>query len=148
MGAQRSPPYPCFAILPMSSTAISQLQPADKREVIVYQPYYPDKNKQKLLPLALALYQLGQVEGARRIEGGENLSFVATWFVSRLPSELTRCRMQFDGQADLSYEMTVLNSEFMDYLIDLIGGYEESKNIDFPQNFYRKLLRLDDAPTL
>lgn len=133
-------------VLPMSSIALNQLQPADKREVIVYQPYYPDKNKQKLLPLALALYQLGQVEGARRIEGGDSLSFVATWFVSRLPSELTRCRMQFDGQAELSYEMTVLNSEFMDYLIDLIAGYEENQTVDFPQSFYRKLLRVDDAP--
>ena len=130
----------------MSSIALNQLQPADKREVIVYQPYYPDKNKQKLLPLALGLYQLGQVEGARRIEGGDSLSFVSTWFVSRLPSELTRCRMQFDGQAELSYEMTVLNSEFMDYLIDLIAGYEESQTVDFPQSFYRKLLRVDEAP--
>lgn len=132
-------------IVPMS-TLISQLQPADKKDVIVYQPYYPDKNKQKLLPLALALYQLGQVEGARQIEGGESLSFAATWFVSRLPSELTRCRMQFEGQAELSYEMTVLNSEFMDYLIDLIAMHEETKAIDFPQNFYRKLLRVDEAP--
>jgi hypothetical protein len=128
------------------STLISQLQPADKKDVIVYQPYYPDKNKQKLLPLALALYQLGQVEGARQIEGGEGLSFAATWFVSRLPSELTRCRMQFEGQAELSYEMTVLNSEFMDYLIDLIAVHEETQAIDFPQNFYRKLLRVDEAP--
>ncbi|MEB3226832.1 MAG: hypothetical protein VKJ27_00475 [Synechocystis sp.] len=128
------------------STLISNLHPADKKDVIVYQPYYPDKNKQTLLPLALALYQLGKLEGARQIEGGEGLTFAATWFVSRLPSELTRCRVQFDGQADLSYEMTVLNSEFMDYLIDLIAQHEETQMIDFPQNFYRKLLRVDEAP--
>jgi len=127
------------------STLISKLQPADKKDVIVYQPYYPDKNKQKLLPLALALYQLGQLEGSRQIEGGEGLTFAATWFVSRLPSELTRCRMQFEGQAELSYEMTVLNSEFMDYLIDLIALHEQTQAIDFPQNFYRKLLRVDEA---
>jgi hypothetical protein len=54
--------------------------------------------------------------------------------------------VQFEGQAELSYEMTVLNSEFMDYLIDLIAAHEETQAIDFPQNFYRKLLRVDEAP--
>jgi hypothetical protein len=34
----------------------------------------------------------------------------------------------------------------MDYLIDLIAGYEENQTVDFPQSFYRKLLRVDDAP--
>lgn len=126
------------------SNLLRDLQPADKREVLVYQPYYPDKKKQKLLPLALALYKEGKVEGVRQIEGGAALNFAASWLVSRLPSELTRCRMQFEGQAELNYEMTILNSEFMDYLIELMVLYESARMVDFPQNFYRKLLRVDE----
>ncbi|BFM40748.1 type IV pilus biogenesis protein EbsA [Synechocystis sp. LKSZ1] len=131
-------------------SVIDNLEPADKMDVGVYLPYYPNKDKQKILPLALSLYQKGSVEGQRRIEGGSGISFVATWYVSKLPSELTRCRMQFEGQADLSYEMTVLNSEFIDYLIDLISIHNESKGqfVDFPQNFYKKLLRFDESPSL
>ncbi|MEY2984169.1 MAG: hypothetical protein RLZZ568_786 [Cyanobacteriota bacterium] len=129
-------------MVPMS-TLIHTLQPAHKKDVIVYQPYYASKNKQQLLPLALGLYQLGKLEGKRPIEGSEGLTFAATWLVSRLPSELTRCRVQFEGQVDLSYEMTALNSEFMDYLIDVIALHTETQSIDFPQSFYRKLLRLE-----
>jgi len=127
---------------------IEQLQPASKVDVEVYRPYYPSKEKQKLLPIALSLYQQGKVEGQRIIEGGQGLEFVATWYVSKLPSELTRCRVQFEGQADLSYEITILNSEFIDYLIDLLSIHAEVKIADFPQNFYKKLLRFDEIPAV
>lgn len=43
------------------------IQSAGKGEVMVYAPYYP-KNKQKTLPKALGLYQIGSVEGKRVIE--------------------------------------------------------------------------------
>jgi hypothetical protein len=85
------------------------------------------------------------LEGKRRIEAGDGISLAASWYVSKLPSELTRCRVQFEGQAELSYEITILNSEFIDYLIDLIFIFRESKEVDFPQAFYRKLLRFDEA---
>ena len=98
---------------------LDKLEPANKADVLVYQPYYPSKDKQKLLPLALSLYNQGRLEGKRRIESGEGISLAASWYVSKLPSELTRCRVQFEGQAELSYEITILNSEFIDYLIDL-----------------------------
>ncbi|MFN5515139.1 MAG: type IV pilus biogenesis protein EbsA [Cyanobacteriota bacterium] len=127
---------------------IEQLEPASKVEVEVYRPYYPSKEKQKLLPIALSLYQQGKVEGQRLIEGAQGIEFVATWYVSKLPSELTRCRVQFEGQADLSYEITILNSEFIDYLIDLLGIHAETKKADFPQNFYKKLLHFDENPSL
>ena len=126
-------------------TAIDKLEPASKADVVVYLPYY-HKDKHKVLPLSLSLYLQGRLEGQRRIEGSDGISFAASWYVSKLPSELTRCRIQFDGQADLSYEMTILNAEFIDYLIEVISINKETKIVDFPQGFYRKLLRFDDPP--
>lgn len=123
---------------------INQLAPAEKGDVVVYFPYYSNKDKQKILPTALTLYKLGRLEGQRRIEGGTGISFVASWFISKLPSELTRCRLQFESQAELSYEITILNSEFIDYLIELILIAQETNIPDFPQAFYRRLLRFDE----
>ncbi|BAZ46438.1 hypothetical protein NIES4102_34700 [Chondrocystis sp. NIES-4102] len=121
---------------------IEQIKPAGKADVIIYVPYY-SKNKHDWLPHAIALYRQASLEGERQIEGGEGVPFVATWYVSKLPSELTRCRLQFDGQAELSYEVTLSNSEFIDYLIDVIINFKRSKKTDFPAEFYRKLLRFD-----
>ncbi|MGL5035477.1 MAG: type IV pilus biogenesis protein EbsA [Microcystaceae cyanobacterium] len=123
---------------------INQLAPAGKGDVLVYLPYYSNKDKQKILPVALTLYNSGRLEGQRRIEGGTGISFVASWFISKLPSELTRCRLQFESQAELSYEITILNSEFIDYLIELILIARETTIPDFPQSFYRRLLRFDE----
>ncbi|MGK7917203.1 MAG: type IV pilus biogenesis protein EbsA [Prochloraceae cyanobacterium] len=123
-------------------SAIEQIKPAKSSDVVVYMPYYA-KNKHKMLPYALGLYQQGSLEGKREIEGGEGIPFVATWFVSRLPMELTRCRLQFDGKADLNYEVTVSNSEFIEYLMDVFINFKRSRSTDFPRKFYRKLLRFD-----
>ena len=131
----------------IAMTSIDQLQPATKGDVVIYQHYY-HKDKHKILPLSISLYQQGRLEGQRRIEGAEGITFAASWYVSKLPSELTRCRIQFDGQAELSYEMTILNAEFIDYLIEVININKEAKVVDFPQGFYRKLLKMDDtSPT-
>ncbi|HEY9645680.1 MAG TPA: type IV pilus biogenesis protein EbsA [Chroococcidiopsis sp.] len=123
--------------------AFEQLQPANPRDVNVYAPYYQGR-KRNALPLAISLYQKGSFEGLRKIEGGESIPFVATWNVSSLPADLTRCRMQFDGNAELSYELTMANFEFVDYLIDVIFNVKGSRVADFSQAFYRKLLRLDE----
>lgn len=123
--------------------SLEQLQPAAKGDVIVYMPYYP-KNKQQLLPYAINLYQQGSIEGNRIIEGGESIPFVATWFVSKLPSEVTRCRIQFAGQADFSYEVTMENNEFVNYLIELLTNFRRSHFIDFPKTFYRKLMGMQE----
>jgi hypothetical protein len=40
--------------------------------------------------------------------------------------------------------MTILNAEFIDYLIDVIKTSKQFGAADFPQSFYRKLLRFDD----
>ncbi|PSF33028.1 hypothetical protein C7H19_20735 [Aphanothece hegewaldii CCALA 016] len=122
---------------------LEQLEAANKSEVLVYTPYYP-KDKHGILPYAITLYNQGFLEGARHIEGSEQIPFAASWYVSKLPAELTRCRIQFDGQADLSYEITILNAEFIDYLIDVIKSSKQFGTADFPQGFYRKLLRFDD----
>ncbi len=123
-------------------STIEQIKPAGRADVIIYIPYY-SKNKHNWLPHAIALYHNGSLEGNREVEGGEKIPFVASWYVSKLPSELTRCRLQFDGQADLSYEVTLSNSEFIDYLIDVIMNFKRSKITDFPRSFYRKLLRFE-----
>ena len=121
---------------------IEKLKPADKADTFMYQPYYP-KDQHEILPYALSLYQQGFLEGERKIEGEHSIPFVATWYISRLPSELTRCRLQFDGNADLSYEINLSNSEFIRELITLIKNSQSSRKIDFAQSFYRKLLSLD-----
>jgi hypothetical protein len=123
-------------------STIEQIKPASKADVIIYVPYY-SKNKHSWLPHAIALYREASLEGDRQIERSEGIPFVASWYVSKLPSELTRCRLQFDGQAELSYEVTLSNSEFIDYLIDVIINFKRSKKTDFPQSFYRKLLRFE-----
>ena len=121
---------------------IEQIKPASRANVVIYVPYYA-KNKHNWLPRAIGLYREASLEGERQVEGAEGIPFVATWYVSKLPSELTRCRLQFNGQAELSYEVTLSNSEFIDYLIDVIMNFERSKITDFPSDFYRKLLRFE-----
>jgi hypothetical protein len=122
---------------------LSSLQPAPNRDVTMYLPYYQG-TKRDLLPLAMSLYQLGNFEGERGIEGGANIPFVTTWSVSALPADLTRCRIQFNSDADLTYEVTLTNFEYIGFLIDVLTNYKRSSMADFPKPFYRKLLKLDD----
>jgi hypothetical protein len=122
----------------------SQLSPADKQAVSIYTPFYSQANKRQVLPFALSLYQKGAVEGERRIDGGESIPFVASWYISSLPLDLTRCRLQFDGNAELDYELMLSNHEFIDCLIDMLINHKRSRMTDFPQTFYRKLLRYDE----
>ncbi len=125
------------------TAVIETIQPAPPRDVNVYLPYYQG-GKRDLLPLAISLYQQGNLEGHRGIEGGNNIPFVSTWNVSSLPADLTRCRMQFESDSDLSYELTITNFEFIGFLIELITNYRRAKVADFPKTFYRKLLKLED----
>jgi hypothetical protein len=124
--------------------SIEKLQPADRGEVSLYMPYCPAGAKRAVLPQAITLYKKGSLEGNRKIEGGESIPFVATWLVSRLPADLTRLRLQFDGNAELSYEITLANSEFIIFLIEVIVTYNSVRTTDFPQSFYRRLLRLEE----
>lgn len=123
--------------------SLEKLQPANPRDVNVYMPYYQGR-KRSALPLAISLYQLGNLEGTRKIEGGTSIPFVASWSISSLPADLTRCRLQFDGNAELSYEVTLANFEFVDFLIEVLFYFKSNRAADFSQSFYRKLLRLDE----
>ncbi len=143
MGTSRTLTYDLFYFI-VFMTSIEDIKPAPKGQIMIYQPYYP-KDKHKVLPYAISLYSQGHLEGTRRIEGGQGIPFVASWHVSKLPSEITRCRIQFDGQAELSYEITILNSEFIDYLISALKIYQEGQIADFPQGFYRKLLHCEES---
>ena len=100
-------------------------------------PYYQG-NKRKALPYAIGLYKRGNLEGERRIEGGESIAFLATWNVSMLPADLTQCRMQFDGDADLTYEITMATFEFVDFLIDVVTAMRLKRSPDFSKSFYRR----------
>jgi len=121
--------------------SIENLKPVNKEEVVPYNPYYPGA-KRSWLPLAISLYRQGKLEGQRPIEGGKAIPFISTWTVSSLPLEQTRCRLQFDGNADLSYEVVLKNEDFIGYLIDLIRTYQKEGVVDFPKEFYRQLLKV------
>jgi len=131
--------------IPIGSTMtviLDQIQPAATRDVSVYLPYYQGV-KRNFLPQAISLYQGGSFEGQRCIEGGEDIPFIATWNISTLPADLTRCRVQFEGNAELSYEVTMTNFEFIGFLIEVLSNLKRSGVADFSKGFYRKLLRLE-----
>lgn len=123
--------------------SIEQLQSANPGDVRVYMPYFQG-NKRNILPLAISLYQKGVLEGQRKIEASDSIPFVATWNVSTLPADLIRCRMQFDGNAELSYEIMMASSQFVDFLIDVVLNFKRARIADFSKAFYRKLLRIDE----
>ena len=124
-------------------TPIKQLKPAEKPACMPYMPYYQGA-KRELLPYGISLYQQANLEGERTIEGGESVPFVVTWNVATLPADLTRCRMQFGNDIELSYEVTMASFEFIDFLIDVILNYKKKHITDFSQGFYRKLLRYEE----
>jgi len=111
---------------------------------MVYMPYYKTANQRNALPLAISLYDRGNLEGERNIEGGKNVPFIATWNVSSLPADPMRCRIQFDSNADLTYETTMANYEFINYLIEVLIVFQKHRIADFSKSFYRKLLSMDD----
>lgn len=120
-----------------------KLEPANPGQVSVYQPYYA-VGRRPLLALAVGLYQQGHFEGQRVIDGGEPVSFIATWFKSPLPADLTLCTVQFDQDAELSYELSISNHDFVDYLIDVVNQVQRGLPPDFTTAFYKKLMRFDD----
>lgn len=123
---------------------IEKLKPAPVEDVRLYAPFCPQAFRDTVLPQALSLYNAGFLEGQRHIERGQAIPFIATWQPSKLPLDLTRCRLQFDGNPDLSYEITMQNSELVKELIDAINNYQRTKQVDFPQSFYKKLLRVTE----
>ncbi len=125
------------------SLTFEEIKPVNKAEIGVYLPYYQG-TKRNALPYAIGLYKRGNLEGERTIEEGDSIPFIATWNVSTLPADLTRCRLQFDDDADLSYEITMATFEYVDFLFDVVVALRHKQPADFSKSFYRKLLRLDD----
>ncbi|MBW4590204.1 hypothetical protein G7B40_001945 [Aetokthonos hydrillicola Thurmond2011] len=123
--------------------SFEKLQPATVQQTSVYSPYIQG-NKRSGLPLAISLYQKGVLEGHRKIEASDHVPFIATWNVATLPSDLTRCRIQFDGNAELSYEIMMASFEFINFLIEVIENYKRYRVTDFSKAFYRKLLQLEE----
>ncbi|MCG6134365.1 MAG: hypothetical protein MET45_06845 [Nostoc sp. LLA-1] len=123
--------------------SIEQIQPANQQQASVYLPYIQGA-KRNFLPYAISLYQKGVLEGHRKIEASESIAFVASWNVATLPSDLTRCRIQFEGNAELSYEVMMASFEFMSFLIELMENYKRYRLTDFSQAFYRKVLRIEE----
>ncbi len=123
--------------------SLQSIQPASKPEASVYLPYYQGK-KRNALPYAIGLYKQGNIEGERTVEGTDSVPFLATWSISMLPADITRCQMQFDGDPDLTYEITMPNFEFIDFLISIVVAMNQNKTPDFDKVFYRKLLRIEE----
>ena len=123
--------------------SFEQLEPATTQQASVYLPYVQG-SKRDFLRHAIGLYQKGVLEGNRKIEGSEHVPFVASWNIATLPSDLTRCRLQFDGNAELSYELMMASFEYINFLIELMENYKRHRVTDFSQTFYRKLLRVDE----
>jgi len=121
----------------------SDLKAAAAQDVAIYMPYYR-REQQQALPYAISLYRQGELQGERQIEGAISVPFVATWRVSNLPSDLTVCSVTFDAGGDdrYKYEITLQNSEFVNYLIEVFLQMQNSQLVDFPQVFYSKLFRL------
>lgn len=120
-----------------------ELTAASTQDVSVYQPYYA-VGRRPLLPLAVGLYKKGNFEGERSIEGDEPVTFIASWFISPLPSDLTLCNVQFNMDAELTYELSIANYEFVDYLIDVVGQVQRGLPPDFNTSFYKKLMQRED----
>jgi hypothetical protein len=120
-----------------------QLEPANPADVAVYQPYYA-VGRRPFLPLAVGLYKRGNFEGQRPIEGEAAIPFIASWMQSPLPSDLTVCTVQFNQDADLSFDLSIPNYEFVDVLIEVVGQVQRGLEPDFNNTFYKKLMRRDE----
>ncbi|MFS8868179.1 type IV pilus biogenesis protein EbsA [Synechococcus sp. H65.1] len=120
-----------------------QVEPASPPEVALYQPYYALARRQ-YLALAVGLYKKGSLEGQRPIEGDKPVPFLASWPVLPLPSDLTVVQVIFDQDPDLTYQLSLANYEFVDYLIDVVAAMQRGQPPNFTTAFYKKLMRYED----
>jgi hypothetical protein len=122
-----------------------EIVPATPDKVNLYAPYFMKSTvKRNLLPKAITLYYKGGLDGYRAIEGGEKIPYVTNWAIQHLPGDLTRCTMMFEGNVDLTYDINLMNSELIGYLIDWLINLRDVNSPDFSHIFYRKLMRIED----
>jgi hypothetical protein len=69
---------------------------------------------------------------------------LASWHTSPLPSDLTVVQVIFAQDADLTYQLSIANYEFVDYLIDVVSLVQRGQQPDFSTAFYKKLMRYED----
>jgi hypothetical protein len=124
---------------------VEEIIPASPDKVNLYMPYFmKSMARRNMLPKAITLYYRGGLNGYRNVANEETIPFVANWVMRDLPGDMTRCRVQFEENADLIYELSLLNSDFISFLIDWLISYKDAEVPDFPQIFYRKLLKIED----
>jgi hypothetical protein len=122
-----------------------EIIPATPDKVNLYAPYFMKSNaKRSILPKAITLYYKGGLEGKRIIQGEEPIPYVMNWVIQHLPGDLTRCSVTFDENKDFTYDINLMNSELISFLIEWLINLRDNNVPDFPQFFYRKLLRVDD----
>ena len=120
-----------------------EIEAASPADVAVYTPYYA-VGRRPFLPQAVGLYKRQSLEGKRQIEGEAPIPFVATWPSLPLPSDLTLCQVQFDQDAELTYEISLANFEFVEFLIDVVNLVSRGKDPDFSTAFYKQLMKRED----
>jgi hypothetical protein len=124
---------------------VEEIIPASPDKVNLYMPYFmKSMARRNMLPKAITLYYRGGLNGYRNVANEETIPFIANWVMRDLPGDMTRCRVQFEENADLIYELSLLNSDFISFLIDWLISYKDAEVPDFPQIFYRKLLKIED----
>ena len=122
-----------------------EIIPAQLDKVNLYAPYFmKSAARRSVLPKAITLYNKGGLAGHRAIEGGEKIPYAIDWVIQNLPGDLTRCTMMFDDNADLTYEVNLVNSELIGYLIDWLINIRDTNTPDFPQYFYYKLMKMEE----
>ena len=122
-----------------------EIIPAAADKVNLYAPYFMKSTaKRQVLPKAITLYQKGGLEGYRSIEGGEKIPYTTNWVIQNLPGDLTRCSMVFNENTDLTYDTNLMNAELIGFLIDWLINVRDTNTPDFPQYFYRKLMKIED----
>jgi hypothetical protein len=123
----------------------NELTAASPDKVNLYMPYFmKSMARRNMLPKAITLYYRGGLSGFRNIAGEEQIPYVASWAMRDLPGDMTRCRVQFEESADFVYELSLTNSDFISFLIDWLISCKDADIPDFPQIFYRKLLKIEE----
>lgn len=122
-----------------------QLKTATTQDMGVYNVYFRKHSpeRQKNLTHGIALYQTGELQGERQIEYGQPIMFQATWKPVSFPEVPVVCRVSFNDDADLLYELEFAKAiDFIAHLTDVTSQYIAKNIVDFPQDFYFKLFRI------
>jgi hypothetical protein len=119
-----------------------ELRQAPLQEVQNYLVWFREEHKKQALPYAIFLYNMGEMKGERPIEGCPSVPFTASWRVTSLPMDTNVCKVTFETPEDMTYEVQLVNHEFVNYLIEVTRIILTKGTPDFPQSFYSKLFRI------